>query len=164
MFVFSFKASKFRILFAVVLCALIAFAAVVLLPETEHTVTVNGVQSDRKIRFDGMKTTADLAAFAENLGYAVDATPAESVNVKLPHKFDAVLEKYNEIQKSQGFNLAKYKNKEVMRHTFRVTALPNEEPLPKEEVLLTFILHKDKIIGGDLFYTGEQNGVYPFLK
>lgn len=60
MFVFSFKASKFRILFAVVLCALIAFAAVVLLPETEHSVTVNGVQSDRKIRFDGMKTTADL--------------------------------------------------------------------------------------------------------
>ena len=34
MFVFSIKASKFRILFAVVLCALIAFAAVVLLPET----------------------------------------------------------------------------------------------------------------------------------
>ena len=47
MFVFSIKASKFRILFAVVLCALIAFAAVVLLPETEHSVTVNGVQSDR---------------------------------------------------------------------------------------------------------------------
>lgn len=124
MFVFSFKASKFRVLFAVVLCALIAFTAIVLLPETEHSVTVNGVQFDRKIRFDGIKSTDDLAAFAENLGYAVDASPVESVNVKLPSKFDAVLEKYNDIQKSQGFNLAKYKNKEVVRHTFRVTALP----------------------------------------
>lgn len=163
MFVFSFKASKFRILFAVVLCALIAFAAVVLLPETEHSVTVNGVQSDRKIRFDGMKTTADLARLPK-ISAIGGCDAGRSVNVKLPHKFDAVLEKYNEIQKSQGFNLAKYKNKEVVRHTFRVTALPNEEPLPKDEVLLTFILHKDKIIGGDLFYTGEQNGVYPFLK
>ena len=152
MFVFSFKASKFRVLFAVVLCALIAFTAIVLLPETEHSVTVNGVQFDRKIRFDGIKSTDDLAAFAENLGYAVDAS-----------KFDAVLEKYNDIQKSQGFNLAKYKNKEVVRHTFRVTALPDEQTLPKEDVLLTFILHKDKIIGGDLFFTGDQN-VCPFLK
>ena len=84
MFVFSFKASKFRVLFAVVLCALIAFTAIVLLPETEHSVTVNGVQFDRKIRFDGIKSTDDLAAFAENLGYAVDASPVESVNVKLP--------------------------------------------------------------------------------
>lgn len=163
MFVFSFKASKFRVLFAVVLCALIAFTAIVLLPETEHSVTVNGVQFDRKIRFDGIKSTDDLAAFAENLGYAVDASPVESVNVKLPSKFDAVLEKYNDIQKSQGFNLAKYRNKEVVRHTFRVTALPDEQTLPKEDVLLTFILHKDKIIGGDLFFTGDQN-VCPFLK
>ena len=93
----------------------------------------------------------------------MDASPVESVNVKLPSKFDAVLEKYNDIQKSQGFNLAKYKNKEVVRHTFRVTALPDEQTLPKEDVLLTFILHKDKIIGGDLFFTGDQN-VCPFLK
>ncbi len=163
MFVFSFKASKFRILFAVVLCAFIAFAAIVLLPETEHSVTVNGVQFDRKIRFDGMKTTEDLAEFAENLGFSVDAAPIETVNVKLPTKFDAVLDKYNDIQKSQGFNLAKYKNKEVVRHSFRVTALPDEQSLPKEDVLLTFILHKDKIIGGDLFFTGDQK-VYPFLK
>ena len=164
MFVFSFKASKFRILFAIVLCVCLAFAAVALLPESVHSVTVNGVPTDRKIRFDGMKTIADLAQFAENLGYSVDAEPVESVNVKLPNKFDAVLEKYNNIQKSQGFNLAKYRNKEIVRHTFRVTALPDESALPQEDVLLTLLLHKDKIIGGDLFYTGEPNGVYAFLK
>ena len=164
MFVCSFKASKLKILFSAALCALIAATAILLMPETEHTVTVNGTQYDKKIRFDDIKSEADLAQFAESLGYSVDAAPAESAQVKLPSKFDAVLDKYNELQKSQGFNLAKYKNKTVTRYTFRVTALPDAQSLPKDDVLLTLIVCKDKIIGGDLLFTGEAGGVQAFLK
>ena len=164
MFVCSLKASKIKILFSVALCAMIAAVAIVLMPETEHSVTVNGTQYDKKISFDGMKSEGDLVQFAENLGYAVEAAPTECVEVKLPSKMDAVLEKYNELQKSQGFNLAKYKNKTVTRYTFRVTALPDAQTLPKDEVLLSLIVCKNKIIGGDLFFTGAKERVQPFLK
>ena len=92
------------------------------------------------------------------------AIPAESVTVKLPSTFDAVLEEYNEIQKSQGFNLAKYKNKEVTRSTFRVTALPDNQSMPAEDVLLSHIVYKDKIVGGDLYFTGSNPEVKAFLK
>lgn len=164
MFIFSFKASKIKILLSVVLCALIATVAIILMPDTEHTVTVNGTQYDKKISFDKIKTTEDMVTFAENLGYSVDSVPAESVTVKLPSTFDAVLEEYNEIQKSQGFNLAKYKNKEVNRSTFRVAALPDNQSMPAEDVLLSLIVYKDKIVGGDLYFTGSNPEVKAFLK
>lgn len=164
MFVLSFKASKFRLLFAAVLCGVIALGAMVFLPETEHTVTVNGVQNDRKIHFDGMKSEEDLVQFAESIGFALESTPTESVKVKLPRKFDALLTAYNEIQKSQGFNLAKYRGKTVERYTFRVTGLPDEQALPEGEVLLTLIVYRSSIVGGDVYFTGESDGVGAFLK
>lgn len=60
MFICSFKASKIKILLSVVLCALIATVAIILMPDTEHTVTVNGTQYDKKISFDKIKTTEDM--------------------------------------------------------------------------------------------------------
>lgn len=165
MFVCSFKASKIKILFSAALCAVIAMTAILLMPDTEHTVTVNGVQHDKKIRFDGIKTEADLVNFAGNLGYSLEEEAADTAEVKLPSKFDAVLEAYNDLQKSQGFNLAKYKNKTVTRYTFRVTALPDGASLPNSgETLLTLILYRDKIIGGDLFFSADGGEVAAFLK
>ena len=97
MFVYSLKASKFKVVFSVVICAVIAAAVIMLMPDTEHSVSVNGVQYDKKISFDGIKSDEDLVKFAENLGYSVDAEPIESEQVKLPSKFDAVMEKYNAV-------------------------------------------------------------------
>ena len=60
MFVFSFKASKFRILFAVVLCALIAFAAVVLLltklhfGEGEAAARILRITIPENLEYDGL--------------------------------------------------------------------------------------------------------------
>lgn len=163
MFVFSFKASRFRLLFAAVLCGAIAFAAVLLMPESEHTVTVNGVGLDQRIRFDGIKDTPSLVEFAESLGFAVEPEPVESVETKIPHKFDALLSAYNDLQKSQGFNLAKYRGKAVRRSTFRVTMLPNGQTLPEDDVLLSLIVCKSTVIGGDLYFTGDTD-VCAFLR
>ncbi len=162
MFICSLKASKLKFLLSAVICAVIVAAVVVLLPDTEHTVTVNGTQYDSKIRFDGIKDEEDVREFATSLGYVLEEAPLEHYEVKLPSKMDAVLEKYNDLQKSQGFNLAKYKNKTVNRYTYIVKGLPDSQSLPKEDVLLTLIVYKDKIVGGDLYFTGSE--VKPFLK
>ena len=161
MFVCSLKASKIKFLLSAAICAVIVAAVVTFLPDTEHTVTVNGTQYDNKIKFDGIKGEEDVRQFATNLGYVLEEAPLEQYEVKLPSKMDAVLEKYNDLQKSQGFNLAKYKNKTVNRYTYIVKELPDSQPLPKEDVLLTIIVYKDKIVGGDLYFTGTE--VKPFL-
>ena len=168
MFVFSLKASKLKYLLSAVLCAAAAVFVITLMPDTEHSVSVNGTVSEykdsRKIRFDDIDDKEDVIEFAESLGYCVDGNKAEVVEVKLPSKADAVLEEYNNLQKSQGFNLMKYKNKNVVRYTFPVTKLPDEQSLPEDTVLLTIIVCKDKVIGGDLYFTGKNPHVAGILK
>lgn len=166
MFICSLKASKIKFILSALVCAAIAFTVIIFTPGTEHTVSVNGTQSEyeKKIRFDNIKDESARLEFINSLGYTVESSPCETVQVKIPSKMDAVLEKYNDLQKSQGFNLAKYKNKKVTRYTYRVTALPDAERLPEEDVLLTIIMYKDKIIGGDVYFSGADSVVVPLLK
>lgn len=167
MFVFSLKASKIKYLLSAIICAAVAALVIFLMPDTEHSVTVNGNVSEYesgKIRFDGIKDIDGVIRFAESLGYSVDKASVESAEVKIPSQTDAVLEEYNNLQKSQGFNLMKYKNKKVIRYTFKVTKLPDEQTLPEDDVLLTVILYKDKVAGGDLYFTGKDARVKGILK
>ena len=168
MFVFSLKASKLKYLLSAILCVAVAVFVITLMPDTEHSVSVNGTVSEykdsKKIRFDDIDDKEDVVEFAESLGYGVDDSRAEVVEVKLPSKADAVLEEYNNLQKSQGFNLMKYKNKTVVRYTFPVTKLPDEQTLQADPVLLTIIVYKDKVIGGDLYFTGNNSRVTGILK
>lgn len=168
MFVCSLKASKLKYLVSAALCACIAAAVIALMPDTEHSVTVNGTQTEYaenlKVRFDGIKSKADVISFAESLGYSVDEASAECTQAKIPQKPDAVLTEYNKLQKSQGFNLFKYKNKNVTRYTFKVTSLPDSQTLPEDDVLLTVILCKNKVVGGDLYYTGTSPEVCGILR
>lgn len=167
MFVFSLKASKLKYLLSAVICAAVAVIVILLMPDTEHSVSVNGTVSEYeqgKIRFDGIKDKDGVIRFVESLGYKVDADNVETVEVKIPSKTDAVLEEYNNLQKSQGFNLMKYKNKDAVRYTFKVKELPDEQTLPEDDVLLTVIMYKDKVIGGDLYFTGSDARLSGILK
>ena len=167
MFVFSLKASKLKYLFSALICALVAVFVIIIMPDTEHSVSVNGNVSEYeqgKIRFDGIKDIDSVVNFAESLGFSVDRDSVERVEVKIPQKTDAVLEAYNDLQKSQGFNLMKYKNKNVVRYTFKVTKLPDEQSLPEADVLFTVILYKDKVVGGDLYFSGKDARVVGILK
>lgn len=167
MFVCSLKASKLKYLFSALICAVVVTFVILLMPDTEHSVSVNGNVSEYeegKIRFDGIKDLDGVVKFAESLGFSVDKDSAEAVEVKIPSKADAVLEEYNNLQKSQGFNLMKYKNKKAVRYTFKITELPDEQSLPEDDVLLTVILYKDKVIGGDVYFTGKDARVKGILK
>lgn len=159
MFVCSFRISKLKVLFSAALVAAVAAFAIILMPDTADSVSVNGIQHESEIKFDGIRSVEDAAGFAESLGYKIDKESAELVHVALPAKFDAVLDKYNKLQKSQGFNLSKYKNKAVDRYTYTVTALPDGKAVSPGEALLTLITYKDKIVGGDLYFPGGNGEV-----
>lgn len=167
MFVFSMKASGLKYFLSAAICIVVAVTVILLMPDTEHSVSVNGNVSEYeegKIRFDGIKNLDGVVKFAESLGFSVDKDSAQTVEVKIPSKADAVLEEYNNLQKSQGFNLMKYKNKTAVRYTLKVTELPDEQSLPDDDVLLTVIVLKDKVIGGDVYFTGNNARVTGILK
>ena len=53
--------------------------------------------------------------FLTDLGWEVTTSPAEATEVKIPRDSDEVFARYNELQKSQGYDLTKYAGKKVMR-------------------------------------------------
>ena len=96
--------------------------------------------------------------FLTDLGWDVTASPAEAAEVKIPRDADEVFDRYNELQKSQGYDLSKYAGKKVMRYVYKI----NNYPDAKEPVFATLLVYKDKIIGGDITDTTPGGRVRGF--
>ncbi len=98
--------------------------------------------------------------FLTDLGWEVTASPVEATEVKIPRKSDEVFDRYNELQKSQGYDLSKFAGKTVMRYVYKITNYPEAS----QPVYATILIYKDQIIGGDVTNTtpgGKIQGFAP---
>ena len=111
-----------------------------------------------------MDQTADTndarVKFLTDLGWDVTASPAEAGEVRIPKGPDEVFDRYNELQKSQGYDLSKYAGKKAMRYVYQINNYPNA----KEPVYATVLVYKDKIIGGDITDTTPGGRIQGFAK
>ena len=172
MFIYSFKASsiKFFGIICVALAALITLIAFVPAyagsespapqggvavdaPEAESGVTVS-------VRYDKVKSADDAARFLTQFGWVADAGSAEVKDVTIPAAFDKVFAGYNELQKSQGLDLAKYKKKTVTRYTFTVTNYDGYEGTVYANVLV----YRGRVIGGDICSADVSGFIHGFEK
>ena len=171
MFIYSFKASsiKFFGIICVALAALITLIAFVPAyaggestpqggmavdaPEAESGVTVS-------IRYDKVKSADDAAKFLSQFGWVVDAGSVEKREVTIPAEFDKVFAGYNELQKSQGLDLSKYKKKTVTRYTFMVTEYEGYEGTVYANVLV----YRNRVIGGDICSADVNGFLHGFEK
>ena len=172
MFIYSFKASsiKFFGIICVALAALITLIAFVPAyaggdsstpqggvavdaPEAESGVTVS-------VRYDKVKSADDAAKFLSQFGWVVDAGSVEKREVTIPQEFDKVFAGYNEMQKSQGLDLSKYKKKAVTRYTFTVTNYDGYEGTVYANVLV----YRNRVIGGDICSADVNGFIHGFEK
>ena len=96
--------------------------------------------------------------FLKNFGWDVTTSPKESGKVRIPQESSEVFERYNKLQKSQGYDLSNYAGKTVMRYVYTV----NNYPGATEPVYATLLVYKDQIIGGDVTNTGVKGVVQGF--
>lgn len=114
---------------------------------------------------DSEPTAASLAsndgrvAFLQSLGYEVTTSPVTSGQVRIPETSDQVFEKYNELQKSAGYDLTQYAGKLVMRYVYKVNNYQNAT----EPVYATLLVYKDAVIGGDVTDTAPQGQIRPLV-
>ena len=101
--------------------------------------------------------------FLESLGWEVAASPAESGQVRIPETATEVFDRYNQLQKQQGYDLSTYAGKNVMRYVYKVETFPDAT----EPVYATVLVYKNQIIGGDITDTsagGKVQGIKPVKK
>ena len=99
-------------------------------------------------------------AFLKELGWEVSTSPTDSGQVKIPETASDAFSRYNELQKSQGYDLSRYGGKTVMRYVYKV----NNFPEATEPVYTTLLVYKNQIIGGDITDTAPEGKILPLKK
>ena len=96
--------------------------------------------------------------FLTDFGWDVTTSPAESSQVKIPQETTEVFDRYNALQKSQGYDLSKFAGKTVMRYVYKI----NNHPGSTGPVYATVLMHKNKVIGGDVTDTSSGGHIHSF--
>jgi len=179
MFVYSMRAStiKFFGIVCVALAALVALIAFVPAYASGQSNTAGNVNPDVQvsgredetqtvsIKYEKVRCSDDAAGFLGQFGWVVDAGSAESVTVTIPAEFDKIFAGYNELQKSQGLDLSKYKKKEVIRYTFKVTNYGEfEGKVYQMPVYANVLVYRNRVIGGDICSADVSGFIHGFDK
>lgn len=96
--------------------------------------------------------------FLTDFGWDVTTSPKESSQVRIPEETSEVFDRYNALQKSQGYDLSSYAGKKVMRYVYEVKNYPGAT----EPVYATLLIYKDKVIGGDVTNTSAKGKIQGF--
>ena len=153
MFIFTAKLSKFKLL-AVAGAAVLVVLLVVILANRSSAADITQTAAAK------LETPQSRVEYLAPLGYTVAQDPVKTQEVRIPKEFTEVYEQYNALQKTQGFDLSKYRGKGVMQYGYQVENYPDggEEP-----VYATLLLYKGKLIGGDLSRGGADGFLRPLL-
>ena len=151
MFVMTAKLSKPKLIAAGVLLA----AAVLLIV----LLSLNG-GSGEKAEPAGASND-DRVAYLASWGWDVNVRPKEALKVRIPDGADnQVFSRYNELQKSQGFDLSAYSGKDIMRYVYEVLNYKDT----REPVYATVLVADGRIVGGDITNTAPDGVIHGFEK
>ncbi|MEE0968121.1 MAG: DUF4830 domain-containing protein [Clostridia bacterium] len=152
MFVYSLKANTIKF-FGVLCVAMVALITLIaFLPSYDPDMAVSAQDKGNEgaetvsISYGKVKTNEDRIKFLQQFGWEVAAEPIENEEVVIPAEFDKVFAGYNEIQKSQGLDLGKYKKKKLTRYTYEVTNYEGYDG----KVLANILVYRGKVVGGDI--------------
>lgn len=150
MFVYTTKVHKTKLAAGVTLLLALVVGVVIFWtarsgPEPEQTPDAD--TNDSRITF--------LAQF----GWNVNAEPVQAQSVTVPLTEDSeVYSRYNELQRSQGYDLTPYAGKQVMRYLYEILNYPDAT----EPVYATLLVYDGKIIGGDVTNTAPEGKMHGF--
>ena len=137
---------KIAIILAVVAVAVVGLLLLFGGNDTAPTVATGVANNDARV------------AFLKSFGWDVTTSPVESGQVRIPDQSNEVFDRYNELQKSMGYDLSGYKGKAVMRYVYKI----NNYPGATEPVYATLLIYKNQVIGGDITDTSAKGKIRSF--
>ncbi len=154
MFIYTVKASSLKF-FALLLASVAVLAALIaVIPEYGEA----GDAALASVDYADVKTNEDRISFISGFGYEVEKDTYITENVTIPESFDSAYDRYNDIQRSQGLNLKKYKGKNATRYSYYVKNYDGYDG----KVLITLLVYKDRVIGGDVTGIDGEGFVHGF--
>jgi len=155
MMIVSAKVSKRKILTGLLVAVGVIALLVFLFLKSEETVPA----PDSTEPSLHAATNEDRIAYLASFGWQVQQTPTETQEVRIPETFNEVFTRYNQLQQSMGFDLSHYAGKSAKRYVYAVTNHPDGSP----DHFATLLIHKNKIIGGDVTSTAAGGSMHGFI-
>ena len=90
-----------------------------------------------------LRNKYEMVSYLNLLGLDVEESFTEE-SIIIPTMFNNIYTGYNEIQRTQGFDLDNYKGEPATAYTFRV------KNYGKDEVYAVLLIHDGCLIGGDI--------------
>ena len=85
----------------------------------------------------------------------------KATEFRVPENFDRIIAGYNEIQKKQGLNIEKYKNKKVTRYTYEIEDYEYEGK--KVEAVVNLVIYKNTVVACDVSSASPDGFVLPLI-
>jgi hypothetical protein len=152
MFVYSVRASTVRF-FAVVALTLTVLVGILAFGSSSAVSAASGT-----VDFSGIATLEDRVGFVSQFGLKADPSSEECEEFRVPENFDRVIAGYNEIQRKQGLNIEKYKNKKVTRYTYALS------DYKEGDAIVNLIVYKNTVVACDISSAEPGLFVYPLVK
>lgn len=159
MFFYSMRATTVKF-FAVVCVALVTLITLITFVPTYTDPMDTTVSKDSAVNYEKIKTNDERIEFLRQFGYEVKSEPISATEVRIPSEFDKIFLEYNELQKRQGLDLSKYKNKNVMRYTYEITNYEGYDGV----VYANMIVYRNRVIGGDVCSADVAGFIHGFEK
>ena len=119
---------------------------------------LGGENTDTPTAASAVSNNDARVKFLTDFGWDVTTSPTESSQVRIPQEQSEVFERYNALQKSQGYDLSQYAGKAVMRYVYKI----NNYPGATDPVYATLLVYKNQIIGGDVTDTAAKGAIHGF--
>lgn len=146
------KLSKGKLLLLLVLVVAVVVVLTVCLHGAGKT---SEPQTQPQAAVQSIKNNEDRIAYLSAFGWEVEQEPIQTQQVRIPTEPNEVFTRYNDLQRSQGFDLMQYAGKTVRRYVYKIENYPNAGDA---SYYATVLVYQDEIIGGDVA-SGEKNGV-----
>ena len=160
MFVYSVRASTIKFFGVVALSCVVLVALILFIPSYDVNESESVFSVGKEINFDNVKSNEDRVEFLSQFGWETEEAQIEENKVTVPDKFNKIFKGYNEIQKEQGLDLSKYRRKEIMRYTYKVTNYPDADGT----VYANLLVWRNTVIGGDICSAQKDGFVHGFEK
>ena len=98
--------------------------------------------------------------FLQSFGWDVVNSPVESSQIRIPETATEVFDRYNQLQKANGYDLSKLAGKNAMRYVYKI----NNYPGATEPVYATLLIYKNQVIGGDITNTAANGTMQALTK
>lgn len=108
-----------------------------------------------------LETNEKREQYLKSLGWEFKTDFTEK-SVTVPQEFNDTYQKYNEIQKEQGFDLEDYKGKSITVYTYNITNYTGYEN--RDCVFANLLVCEGRLIGGDICSTSVSDGFMQGLK